>query len=251
MARAAIAVYQRRMRTIALIVTLLSVTTAAAQQAPPPPNQVALTEAREHAKAGRISEAITALARVTPPAPGVLNQLRTSADFDALRADPRGKAIIEKLTPCAAPQYKAFDFWLGDWDVRNAAGQLVGHNRITKRHGGCVVQEEWESAAGGSGSSFNVYDQQTRQWHQFWVDATGTNWLSSDAAGNPVTLRGGLRDGAMVLSAHPDTLPSIGLTRATWRPLPDGRVRQTFESSSDGGKTWTVSFDGFYTKRSP
>lgn len=28
-------------------------------------------------------------------------------------------------------------------------------------------------------------------------------------------------------------------------------VRQTFESSSDGGKTWTVSFDGFYKKGMP
>jgi hypothetical protein len=236
-------------RTIALAL-VLSVTPLAARQ-PPPPNQVAMTEAREHAKAGRIAAAFAALERVTPPAPGVLNQLRTSDDFTALRADARGRAIIEKLTPCTAPQYQEFDFWLGDWDVRNASGQVVGRNRIAKRHGGCVVQEEWESAAGGSGSSVNVYDQQTRQWHQFWVDATGTNWLSSDAQGNPVTLRGGIRDGAMVMSAHPDTLPSIGLTRATWRPLPDGRVRQTFETSRDGGKTWTVSFDGFYTKRAP
>ena len=234
--------------SIACLVLLLSVTTIAAGQTPPP-NQAALTEAREHARAGRIAEAVAALERVTPPALAVLNQLRTSVDFEALRADPRGKAIIEKLTPCASPQYREFDFWLGEWEVRSAAGQLLGRNRISRRHGGCVVLEEWESAAGGSGSSFNVYDQQTRQWHQFWVDATGTNWLSSDAGGNPVTLRGGIRDGAMVLSAHPDTLPSIGLTRVTWRPLPDGGVRQTFETSRDGGKTWTVSFDGFYQRR--
>ena len=236
------------MKTL-VVAALIALLPAAEPQTPASPNQIALTEAREHAKAGRIAEAIAALERVTPPAPGMVNQLRTSPDFDALRADPRGKAIIDKLTPCSGPQYSEFDFWLGEWEVRNASGQLLGRNRISKRHGGCVVLEEWESAAGGSGSSFNVYDQQTRQWHQFWVDATGTNWLSSDAQGNPVTLRGGLRDGAMVLSAHADTLPSIGLTRVTWRPLPDGGVRQTFETSRDGGKTWTVSFDGFYKKR--
>ena len=233
---------------IVFLSVLLAAGTIAAQPAPPP-NQAALADAREHARAGRIAEAIAALERVTPPAPGVLNQLRTSDDFKTLRADARGQAIIEKLTPCARPHYKEFDFWLGDWEVRSAAGQLLGHNRISKRHGGCVVQEEWESAAGGSGSSFNVYDQPTGQWHQFWVDATGTNWLSSDAKGNPVTLRGGIRDGAMILSAHAETLPSIGLTRVTWRPLPDGGVRQTFETSRDGGKTWTVSFDGFYKRR--
>lgn len=230
----------------------------AAQQPPapaspqaPPPNQAALAEARAHARAGRPAEAIAALERVTPPAGAVLNQLRTSDDFKALRGDARFEAIVTRLTPCLGPQYKEFDFWLGAWEVRNATGQLLGHNRISKRHGGCVVLEEWESAAGGSGSSFNFYDQPTKQWHQFWVDATGTNWLSSDKQGNPVTLRGGLRDGAMVLSSHPDSLPSIGLTRVTFRPLPDGRVRQTFEGSSDGGKTWSVSFDGFYKKAAP
>ena len=237
-------------RILSVVFAIVLATSLAAQQTPPPPpNQVRLGEARDHAKAGRIAEAIAALERVTPPAPGVLNQLQTSDDFKALRTDARFQAIVDRLTPCSGPQYKEFDFWLGDWDVRNAAGQVLGHNRISKRHGGCVVLEEWEGAAGGSGSSFNVYDAQTRQWHQYWVDATGTNWLSSDAQGNPVTLRGGIRDGAMVLSAHPDTLRSIGLTRVTWRPLPDGGVRQTFESSSDGGKTWTVSFDGFYKKR--
>jgi hypothetical protein len=29
-------------------------------------------------------------------------------------------------------------------------------------------------------------------------------------------------------------------------PVPDGGLQQTFESSADGGKTWTISFDGFY-----
>jgi hypothetical protein len=241
-----------KLNTSALL-TLLLATSLAAQQpqqqpAQPPPNQVALTEARAHAKAGRTAEAIAALERVTPPAPGVLGQLRTSDDFKLLRGDPRYEAIVTKLTPCQAPQYKEFDFWVGDWEVRNAAGNLLGRNRISKRHGGCVVLEEWESAGGGSGSSFNIYDQQTKEWHQFWVDGTGTNWLSSDKQGNPVTLRGGIKDGAMVLTSHPDTLPSIGLTRTTWRPLPEGGLRQTFETSTDGGKTWTVSFDGFYKK---
>jgi hypothetical protein len=251
-------------RTTAALLTLLLATSVFAQQqqqqptpqptAPQPaaallpPNQAALAEAREHAKAGRVAEAVAALERVTPPAPAVLNQLRTSDDFKALRDNPRFQAVVAKLMPCATSQYKEFDFWLGDWEVRSPTGQLLGHNHITKRHGGCVVFEDWEGAAGGTGSSFNVYDPPTKQWHQFWVDASGTNWLSSDKQGNPVSLRGGIRDGAMVMTSHPDTPPSIGVTRATWRPLPDGGLQQTFESSSDGGKTWTASFVGIYKK---
>ena len=232
----------------ALLVALLSSPLSAQQAAPTSPNQAALGEAREHARAGRVAEAFAALQRITPPAPAVVNQLRTSDDFKGLRADARFEAIVTKLTPCTGPPYREFDFWLGEWEVRGPKGQLLGRNRITSRYGGCVVVEEWESAGGVSGSSFNFYDQNTKKWHQFWVDATGTNWLSSDREGNPVTLRGGVRDGAMVMVSHPDTLPSIGISRATWRPLPDGRVRQTFETSPDGGKTWTMSFDGYYKK---
>jgi hypothetical protein len=37
--------------------------------------------------------------------------------------------------------------------------------------------------------------------------------------------------------------------RVTWTPQPDGRVRQLWESSSDGGRTWTVVFDGLYARQ--
>ena len=39
------------------------------------------------------------------------------------------------------------------------------------------------------------------------------------------------------------------MQRITWERLPDGRVRQLWESSKDGGTTWTVAFDGYYAKR--
>jgi len=37
--------------------------------------------------------------------------------------------------------------------------------------------------------------------------------------------------------------------RGTWTLLADGRVRQFFEESPDGGKTWNPWFEGFYTRR--
>ena len=41
------------------------------------------------------------------------------------------------------------------------------------------------------------------------------------------------------------TLPFRGL----WTLLDDGRVRQFFEQSTDGGETWTPWFEGFYTRK--
>ena len=77
--------------------------------------------------------------------------------------------------PCAAPEYRQFDFWLGDWNVYNPAGALVGTNRVTREFDGCVLQEHWV-AAGTSpqrGSSFNTWSPGARKWHQTWVDSTG------------------------------------------------------------------------------
>ena len=102
-------------------------------------NQNILSEAREHAKAGRVDEAFAALGRATAPAPGIARALNTSDDFKALRDDVRFQPLVQKLTPCASPEYHQFDFWIGDWEVRGKNGQILGHNHISKRHGGCVV----------------------------------------------------------------------------------------------------------------
>ncbi|MCJ7591455.1 MAG: hypothetical protein MUO51_08890 [Woeseiaceae bacterium] len=40
-----------------------------------------------------------------------------------------------------------------------------------------------------------------------------------------------------------------GCYLSDWTPLPDGRVRQFFEQSDDGGVTWVSWFEGFYTRK--
>lgn len=32
---------------------------------------------------------------------------------------------------CSTPEYRQFDFWVGDWVVHDAAGKLAGTNTIT------------------------------------------------------------------------------------------------------------------------
>ena len=38
--------------------------------------------------------------------------------------------------------------------------------------------------------------------------------------------------------------------RMTFSKLENGKVRQLWETSTDGGKTWSISFDGTYVKKS-
>jgi hypothetical protein len=139
---------------------------------------------------------------------------------------------------CDIAQSRQFDFWLGQWDVTNPAGQLAGHSRIEAILGGCVLLENWDSPSGVSGKSFNLFNAASGQWEQFWVDNSGSR----------LHLRGGLEAGSMVLRGAQDIADAqTGLKqreRITWTPNADGSVRQHWETSTDDGKTWKTSFDG-------
>lgn len=143
---------------------------------------------------------------------------------------------------CAAPEHRQFDFWVGEWEVVGATGQVLGHSRITSILGGCALREVWTSATGRTvGTSHNAYDPKSRTWRQAWVD-NGPSHL---------TLVGGVIGKDMVLEQRRSTASgsTSDVQRITWTPLPDGRVRQHWQASKDGGVTWTTAFDGTYRRR--
>lgn len=156
---------------------------------------------------------------------------------------PFGLIASLALAPaCAAPEYHQFDFWVGEWTVTAPNGKVVGTNTIDRPLGSCVLQEHWIGAGGSHGSSFNIYDATRKQWHQTWVDNQGLLLL----------LDGTYADGKMVLSGPGvDRAGAAIINRITWQRIgrnPD-RVRQLWETSADGGKTWQTSFDGIYARK--
>jgi hypothetical protein len=55
----------------------------------------------------------------------------------------------------------------------------------------------------------------------------------------------------MVMTGEAPSSKKPGVTalqRVTWTPSSDGTVRQLWESSEDGGTTWTTVFDGRYSR---
>jgi hypothetical protein len=138
---------------------------------------------------------------------------------------------------CSAPEFRQFDFWIGDWTV-TAGGRQAGVNRIERVLDGCALAEHWTSASGVAGTSLNFYDRASGAWHQAWTDARG----------GALRLTGGLVDGRMVMRSEPQSGPDGAslVQRITWSRESGGRVRQLWESSTDGGRTWSVAFDGLY-----
>ena len=138
-----------------------------------------------------------------------------------------------------SPAHRQFDFWLGDWEVRDGEGNLGGHNRISAEQNGCVLEEQWRSLRGGTGQSLNYYDPGSGKWRQLWLDA----------GASIIDISGGLSDGSMVLEGSiyylaADTKKPF---RGTWTLLEDGRVRQFFQEQDAEG-LWQTWFEGFYSR---
>jgi hypothetical protein len=150
-----------------------------------------------------------------------------------------GAGAQESFDCNASPPHRAFDFWLGEWEVRDESGELQGHNHIRKVQAGCALEEQWTSVSGGTGQSLNYYDPDSGGWRQLWLDA-GASII--DIQGGP-TARGMLLEGTIHYLHDNGRFPFRGL----WTPLPDGRVRQFFEQRNREGE-WQPWFEGFYSR---
>lgn len=144
-----------------------------------------------------------------------------------------------KAPPTPPAESKHFDFWLGEWEVTTPDGKLAGTNKIERIANGFGLLENWTSAGGGHGKSVNAYNPTKKQWQQFWIGGDG---MVLELAGNLDA------HGAMVMTGE-SSAPHAGLNRVTWTPNADGTVRQFWEASADGGKTWKPVFDGRYRRK--
>jgi hypothetical protein len=127
----------------------------------------------------------------------------------------------------------AFDFWLGEWEVHDPDGRHLGRNSITAPFDNGAIAEHWRGDSGVEGHSLNAWDPERGCWHQTWIDSTGSILL----------LDGRFLDGAMVLEG----IDADARQRITWTVEGAG-VRQLWETSKDGGETWSVAFDGRYSR---
>ena len=143
---------------------------------------------------------------------------------------------------CTDADHRAFDFWIGDWDVSvTGSPGVIARSRIEKIVG-CAISETYDQTIGAGnkpvdyhGRSISSYVQPDKSWRQFYTDNAGTAAI----------LTGGFAGGAMVFTSHVGPVTN----RMTVRPNADGSVRQSGEFSTDDGKTWQPGYDFTYRKR--
>ena len=217
-----------------------------ARTANAPEAMIDLERARNLVALGRNEDALLALDASNHNGLRALELLEDSHDFDPLRAETRFqeiyRAVRGRVFPCEGiEEAQQFDFWLGEWEVRQPDGTLVGHDTITKRDGGCTIHESWEGSSGSSGTSLTFFVPSRGQWRQVWVGSGATL----------IDITGGRMDnGAMHLEGtieYADRADVLAF-RGTWTETDDGVVRQKFEEFDLAGQNWILWFDGIFRR---
>jgi hypothetical protein len=159
--------------------------------------------------------------------------------------------------PCADAAYHALDFWSGSWTAIIPAGGPLPSGaaaetdvaaaaaKVERIVDGCAYLEHWDSEPFGDGQvsrgkGFHRYDAATGKWRQLWINNSGKENLS---IGEP--FEGGVRYTSERTGPNGETV----INRQTIAPLADGTVRNSSDSSADGGKTWAPSYEFIYQRK--
>jgi len=140
-----------------------------------------------------------------------------------------------------------FDFWVGNWEVTwdEGDGKLgKGTNLIEKTLDGAVIQENFRilegNQAGFKGTSLSVYNPQTQTWKQAWADNQGGYFDFTGITENDQrifqTVERELQDGRKIIQ------------RMRFYDIEENNLTWDWESSFDGGESWTLAWRIFYKK---
>jgi tetratricopeptide (TPR) repeat protein len=209
------------------------------------PQGVAYRLSRIYARTGRKAAALEQIELLANGGFALVSYVDGHEDYASIQDEPRFIAAVATIAaaryPCEADERRhAFDFWIGEWTV-TAGGQFAGANSIQPILGHCTIFEQWESASGTLGKSFNYYDPGEDHWRQIWISDTGS----------VVEFTGEARDGGIFYTAA-TTDPADGaitLHKFEFTQIENGIVRQYWETSTDDGETWAVIWDGRYERK--
>ena len=140
-----------------------------------------------------------------------------------------------------------FDFWIGEWEVTWKEGNGStgrGINSITKTLDGKVIQENFSITEGQQkgfkGTSISVYQPRFERWKQAWADNNGGYYdFEGKVDGNKRIFQTAvfeLDDGRKLTQ------------RMVFYNITEDSLTWDWETSYDGGETWTLSWRIFYER---
>jgi hypothetical protein len=125
------------------------------------------------------------------------------------------------------PEFRQLDFWVGGWSVA-ADGLELGSSEVRKDLNGCLIQEDFQTPKGYRSRSYVYFDFVVERWFRTFADNTGAHAELS-----------GVKQGDGIVMTGEETGPGGQRRMVRVTIAPDGPdVRQQWESSGDGGRSW-------------
>ena len=151
------------------------------------------------------------------------------------------KAQAPNTKPCSDKAYYQFDFWIGNWNVFNSEGKLIGENHIKSMPNACAIQENWTSTNGNSlGTSYSYYDISDKKWHQLWIDNKGF----------VLETNGSYKNNEMILTSEVvQNQKQPYYNKIIWKKNNNGSVTQIWQYLSPDHKLIKEAFKGIYKRK--
>ncbi len=134
-----------------------------------------------------------------------------------------------------------FDFWIGEWEVsweepEGATGK--GVNIVEKTLDGRVIEENFRITEGQNegfkGTSISVYQRRTNTWRQAWADNQGGYYdFTGRAEGDKRIFQTSVKE---LENGRKFT------QRMVFYDISEDSLTWDWESSEDGGETWTLNW---------
>jgi hypothetical protein len=165
-----------------------------------------------------------------------------------LVAIPPMQLVAQTKRACDAPEFRQFDFWVGEWEVSWPASDATenksgrGRNRIHKALDDCAIVENFDGQPGIPlrGMSLSTYNRQLQKWQQTWVDSEGSY----------LDFVGEFRDGKMILQREAKSRAGKAfLQRMVWQNIKPESLDWSWERSDNGGKNWQVMWAIHYVRQ--
>jgi len=154
-------------------------------------------------------------------------------------------SIVFSITVLAQPQQATeYDFWVGEWTVswKNKDGtNILGTNKIEKTLDGKVLQEYFhDPSTNFKGTSLSVFDPKTKLWHQAWADNQGGYY---NFIGETIENR-------KIFKTPPVTTnETVYIQRMVFYNITNNSMTWDWESTTDGGKNWTLNWRVEYARK--
>jgi hypothetical protein len=160
---------------------------------------------------------------------------------------------------CSNPEYHQFDFWIGQWDIKQKILKADGtwfeadaRTNVSPILDGCALIEEWqgdvlffwegmEKPEPLKGFSVRAFDQKTNHWTISWMDTGHLRFTEFE---------GTFHDGrGEFFRKGPNENGKKTITRVTFSDITSASVHWDLAVSTDDGQSWKTLWIMQMTRR--